>query len=162
MKKIWYFLLMACFMVGCNNNNKEKEEEAEDEEQEEQQDVKEPKKSVAKETTWDYHLIGKWHYAENGSKSDYPEGIEAFHADGSYECYTQDKKGQKVLITGTWKLDDKKDFVVWVTHESIDNAKGNVSDEEETLKYVISSLAPEEYLTYQVEKAYRTAQWVGQ
>lgn len=164
MKKIWYFLLMACFMVGCNNNNKEKEEEAEDEEQEEQQDVKEPKKSVAKETTWDYHLIGKWHYAEvEGSENTkYPEGIEVFHGDGSYECYTQDTKGQKVLINGTWKLDDKKDFVVWVTQESVTNAKGNVSDEEKTVKYVVNALAPENYLTYQADKTYRIAQWAGQ
>ena len=164
MKKIWLFLLLACFIVGCNNN-KHKEELFDDEEEEEQQDVKEPKKSVAKETTWDFHLIGKWHYVEaagDGEASKYPEGIEVFHANGDYECYTQDAKGQKVLINGTWKLDDKKAFVVWVAQESVANAKGTVSDKKKKIKYVINALAPEAYLTYQVNKVYRAAQWVGQ
>lgn len=165
MKKIWYFLMLACFIVGCNNNKQKEGEETEGDEQEEIQDVKEPKKSVAKETTWDYHLIGKWHYADvadDGQTSKYPEGIEVFHANGDYECYTQDAKGQKVLINGTWKLDDKKAFVVWVTQESVANAKGTVSDKEKTVKYVINALAPEDYLTYQADKVSRAAQWVGQ
>ena len=156
MKKILFILMTACFVAGCKNMNSD---------QKESEPVEEPENSVAKDATWDYHLIGQWHFTETGNKGDkaskYTEGIEVFHADGTYECYTQNAKGTKVLINGTWKLDDEKDFVVWVTQESMEDAKGNSSDDEKRTKYTFYSIAPEESITYLAGKAYRQAEWVA-
>jgi len=153
MKKLLFLALMACLAAGCKDSGGSKDKE----------EVEEPESSVAKDATWDLFLIGSWRYADTGGKkTEYAEGIENFHANGDYECYTQDKKGRKVVINGTWKLDDDDDFVVWVTQKSIKNAEGTISNDEEEVKYIILSLAPEETLNYQAGKTTRTAEWIGE
>lgn len=158
MKQILYFLMLACFITGCKKNS-------DNNSQEEEEWVEEPENSVAKETTWDFHLLGQWHFIETGNESGktskYTEGIEVFHADGSYECYTQTSKGVKVIINGTWKLDDENDFVLWVTQKESMDAKGNESTDTKRLKYTIYSLSPGQSLTYQVGKVTRTATYIS-
>ncbi len=144
-------ILVALLLAGCNKQAKSEADE-------------EPEDSVAKEATWDYFLVGSWRYVEdsNGKNSTYPEGIETFFANGDYICYTQDSNGEKVIINGTWKLDDEEDYVVWVTQEKIKNAEKTISSDDKELKYVINSIAPEKALVYQVEDSYRSAEWMGQ
>lgn len=150
MKKVILMTLLACLMVGCKKGENKTEPK------------EEPKKSVAKESTWDVFLIGSWRYEEaDGSQTDYPRGIESFHASGDYVCYTEDADGQKVVMNGTWKLDDEEEFVVWVTVNTIENAKETISSEPKTIKYVVNSLAPESTLVYQFDKTSRIAEWIG-
>jgi hypothetical protein len=122
----------------------------------------EPAQSVAKEATWDYFLIGSWHYGEEadeeGELSKYPEGIEKFYSDGHYECYTQNKKGKKVLLSGKWKLDDKEDFVVWIYQSGMKTSKGKKKTRIKR-KYVVCSIAPNSTLSYQVDGRMRYALW---
>ena len=113
---------------------------------------KSPEQSVAKDSSWDYWLIGSWHYqdANEGEQSAWPEGIECFYGNGDYENYTQTSDGKKVLVSGQWKLDRNEDFVV---------LEGIVSKNEKTVKYVIYSLKPNSALTYMAGKTFRTAAW---
>lgn len=145
MKKTLLISLLALLFVSCWNT----------------QSKEEPKNSVAKESTWDLCLIGSWRYSEvSNKKSDYPQGIETFYANGDYVCYTEDSKGEKVAINGTWKLDDKEDFVILVTRQKVESAKGTISSSEEEIRCVVNSLAPKENLIYQIDEVYRSAEWV--
>ncbi len=145
-------MLLACLLVGCNNSGENKNEPKE-----------EPEKSVAKESTWDLCLIGSWRYEDVGDEqSAFPRGIECFYASGDYVCWTEDEKGKKVVINGTWKLDDEEEFVVWVTQNTVENAKGTISDEPTKFKYVINMLAPESEMSYQCEQVFRSAEYLGQ
>jgi hypothetical protein len=145
MKKTLLISLLALLLVGCWQSNSKEE----------------PKESVAKESTWDLFLIGSWRYNEvSDKKSDYPQGIENFYANGDYTCYTENKKGEKVVINGTWKLDDKEDFVILVTRQKVESAEETISSSEEEIKYVVNSLAPKDALNYQIDGVYRSAEWV--
>lgn len=145
MKKILLLSLSALMLMGCTLI-KQKE--------------KEPETSVAKESVWDLYLIGSWRYAEQGTTTEYPKGIETFYADGSYMCCTENANEEKILIKGSWKLDDAEDFVVWVKQESVETADGTVSNDEKTVKYIIESLTPKENLRYQIDATYRSAEWM--
>lgn len=127
--------MLAFLMVGCFGNHKS-----------------EPKQSVAKESVWDYFLVGTW-------KSDIC--TETFMGDGSYLRYTTDNKGNAITIEGTWRLDDTEDYVVWVTSKKVKRGNKTVSKEQKRLKYVVNALAPNQYLTYQVGDKYRYAVWVN-
>lgn len=127
------FLLVGCFPFGGRKA--------------------EPKQSVAKESVWDYYLVGTW-------KTD--EGTEIFCGDGNYLCYTTDQKGNDITIEGTWRLDDTEDYVVWVTYNKVKRGKKTVSREQRKQKYVVNALAPNQYLNYQVGEKYRSANWVKQ
>lgn len=122
---------------------------------------KSPEQSVAKDSTWDYWLIGSWHYQDSrdGKQSSWPEGIECFYGNGDYENYTQTSDGKKALISGQWKLDRDEDFVVLVHTTSIRTPDGVVSKKEKTVKYVIYSLKPNSSLTYMSGETFRTATW---
>lgn len=145
MKKTLLISLLALLFVSCWQSNSKEE----------------PKNSVAKEATWDLCLIGSWRYNEvSDKKTDYPQGIETFYANGDYECYTEDSKGEKVAINGTWKLDDKEDFVILVTRQKVESAEETISSSEEEIKYVVNSLAPKDALNYQIDGVYRSAEWV--
>ena len=145
MKKILLLSLSALLLTGCTLL---KHKEAE------------PETSVAKESVWDLYLIGSWRYAEQGATTEYPKGIETFFADGSYMCCTEDGNGEKILIKGTWKLDDAEDFTVWVKQMSVENAEGTISSDEKTVKYIIESLTPKEELRYQIGDTSRAAEWM--
>lgn len=131
--------MLAFLMVGCFPSGSKKKAE--------------PKQSVAKETVWDYFLIGTW---------DIDGTTETFMGDGSYLCYTNDKKGNRIAIQGTWRLDDTEDYVVWVTQRKVKSGNKTISNDKKTRKYVINSLAPNQYLNYQVGDKYRSATWVKQ
>lgn len=149
MKKIVLLALLAILLAGCEHDNPA-------------DSSKEPKESVAKDATWDFCLIGSWRYTEEGSdvKSDYPTGIETFYANGDYVCFAEDTKGQKVVVNGTWRLDDKEEFVVWVAQDQVmtANQRGNI--EKKNCKYVINCLKPQSAMVYQVGDVYRLAEWV--
>lgn len=148
MKKYLFISILALLLAGCWGESKHKV-------------YKEPQNSVAKEATWDLFLIGSWSYSEEGSpyQSEYPQGTESFYGNGDYVCYAENAQGQKVVLEGTWKLDNKEDFVVRVTLTKAENENGPVELEKKKFKYIINSLAPEETLIYQLGKVYRTATW---
>lgn len=106
----------------------------------------EPKHSAAKESVWDYYLIGSWQTDES---------IETFCGDGSYRCCTVNK-----TYEGSWRLDDTQDYVVWVTISKVKSGNKTVKSQKKTIKYVINALAPNQYLTFQAGEKYRTASWV--
>lgn len=123
-----------------------------------------PTSSAAAETTWDYFLVGTWKYSETtpeGKKGTlYPKGVETFAGNGDYECLTQTAKGEKVIIHGTWKLDDQDPYTVLVTQTSIKTA-GKTKEGKSLRKYVVQSLDTGKELIYQTDDAYRTAEWLG-
>lgn len=140
-------VLVALMMTGCLPGKRKAE----------------PVQSVAKESVWDFYLVGTWRYTEDESegKSGYPKGTETFYGDGKYSCIAYDSSGKKVTIEGAWRLDDKEDFVVWINQKSVKSGNRIVSKEKKTVKYVVNSLAPEQALVYQVDNnAYRSAEWV--
>ena len=100
MKKTLVLVLLALVMTGCWRAKPKAE----------------PKQSAAKESVWDFYLIGTWQYTEDDSdiKSSFPKGTESFYGDGKYLCHAIDKKGKNVTVEGVWRLDDDEDFVVWV------------------------------------------------
>ena len=83
-----------------------------------------------------------------------------FYGDGKYLSHAIDKKGNNVTIEGFWRLDDKENFVVWITHKSVKSGKKTLSSEKKVFKYVINALAPNQFLVYQVGDALRSAEWV--
>ena len=147
MKKTLILIMLALVMTGCLPGSKRKAE---------------PKQSVAKEAVWDFYLIGTWQYTEENSesKSFFPQGTETFYGDGKYLSHAIDKKGNNVTIEGSWRLDDKENFVVWITHKSVKSGKKTLSSEKKEFKYVVNALAPNQYLVYQVGDAFRSAEWV--
>lgn len=146
MKKSLLISMLALLLVGCWQTHSKEE----------------PKNSVAKEATWDIFLLGSWRYNEDASpeKSDYPQGIETFFGDGTYICYTENKKGEKVIINGTWRLDDEEDFIVWVTQQKVETANKTICSSEKKFKCIINSLTPESSLVYQMDDTHRSAEWV--
>lgn len=147
MKKTIILMMLALIMTGCLPGGKHKAE---------------PKQSAAKESVWDFYLVGTWQYDEDDSdrKSNFPKGMEAFYGDGKYMCNAIDKRGNNVTVEGSWRLDDNEDFVVWVTYNSVKSGKKTLSKEKKVFKYVINALAPNNYMVYQVGDAYRSADWV--
>lgn len=137
MKKTLIFIALALLMASCFPTGNRKSE---------------PKKSVAKESVWDYYLVGTW-------KTD--NGTETFGGDGYYRCETT-KNGKDVIIEGTWRLDDTQDFVVWVNKTSAKSGGKVLSKDKKKFKYVICSLAPNKYLNYQVGDEFCSAKWVKQ
>ena len=146
MKKTLILILLALIMTGCWRAKPKAE----------------PKQSAAKESVWDFYLVGVWQYTEDNSdgKSSFPKGTEAFYGDGKYMCHAIDKKGKNVTIEGSWRLDDKENFVVWVTYRAVKSGKQTLSSEKKVFKYVINSLAPNKAMVYQVGDKYRSAEWV--
>jgi hypothetical protein len=146
MKKTLVLVLLALVMTGCWRAKPKAE----------------PKQSAAKESVWDFYLIGTWQYTENDSdiKSSFPQGTESFYGDGKYLCHAIDKKGKNVTVEGVWRLDDNEDFVVWVTMNAVKSGRKTLSKEKKKVKYVVNALAPNKYMVYQVGDAYRTAEWV--
>ena len=146
MKKTLILILLALSMTGCWRAKPKAE----------------PKQSAAKESVWDFYLIGTWQYTEDDSdiKSSFPQGTESFYGDGKYLCHAIDKKGKNVTVEGVWRLDDNEDFVVWVTINAVKSGGRTLSKEKKKVKYVVNALAPNKYIVYQVGDAYRTAEWV--
>ncbi|MBR5081187.1 MAG: hypothetical protein IKX35_01950 [Bacteroidales bacterium] len=146
MKKTLVLVLLALVMTGCWRAKPKAE----------------PKQSAAKESVWDFYLIGTWQYNEDDSdiKSSFPQGTESFYGDGKYLCHAIDKKGKNVTVEGVWRLDDNEDFVVWVTINAVKSGGKTLSKEKKKVKYVVNALAPNKYIVYQVGDAYRTAEWV--
>ena len=146
MKKTLVLVLLALVMTGCWRAKPKAE----------------PKQSAAKESVWDFYLIGTWQYTEDDSdiKSSFPQGTESFYGDGKYLCHAIDKKGKNVTVEGVWRLDDNEDFVVWVTINAVKSGGRTLSKEKKKVKYVVNALAPNKYIVYQVGDAYRTAEWV--
>lgn len=146
MKKTLVLVLLALVMTGCWRAKPKAE----------------PKQSAAKESVWDFYLIGTWQYTEDDSdiKSSFPQGTESFYGDGKYLCHAIDKKGKNVTVEGVWRLDDDEDFVVWVTINAVKSGGKTLSKEKKKVKYVVNALAPNKYIVYQVGDAYRTAEWV--
>lgn len=147
MKKVYIMVLLVLIMTACIPGGKRKAE---------------PKQSAAKESVWDFYLIGTWQYTEDDSdvKSSFPKGTETFTGDGKYVCQAVDKKGKNVTLEGTWRLDDKEDFVVWVYINAVKSGRKTLSKEKKKVKYVVNALAPNKYLVYQIGDAYRSADWV--
>ena len=146
MKKTLVLVLLALVMTGCWRAKPKAE----------------PKQSAAKESVWDFYLIGTWQYTEDDSdiKSSFPQGTESFYGDGKYLCHAIDKKGKNVTVEGVWRLDNDEDFVVWVTINAVKSGGKTLSKEKKKVKYVVNALAPNKYIVYQVGDAYRTAEWV--
>lgn len=146
MKRILILILLALIMTGCWRAKPKAE----------------PKQSAAKESVWDFYLIGTWQYTEDDSdiKSSFPQGTESFYGDGKYLCNAIDKKGKNVTVEGVWRLDDNEDFVVWVYINAVKSGGKTLSKEKKKIKYVVNALAPNKYMVYQVGDAYRTAEWV--
>ena len=146
MKKTLILILLALIMTGCWRAKPKAE----------------PKQSAAKESVWDFYLIGTWQYTEDDSdiKSSFPQGTESFYGDGKYLCNAVDKKGKNVTVEGVWRLDDNEDFVVWVYINAVKSGGKTLSKEKKKIKYVVNALAPNKYMVYQVGDAYRTAEWV--
>ena len=146
MKKTLVLVLLALVMTDCWRAKPKAE----------------PMQSAAKESVWDFYLIGTWQYTEDDSdiKSSFPQGTESFYGDGKYLCHAIDKKGKNVTVEGVWRLDDDEDFVVWVTINAVKSGGKTLSKEKKKVKYVVNALAPNKYIVYQVGDAYRTAEWV--
>ena len=146
MKKTLVLVLLALVMTDCWRAKPKAE----------------PMQSAAKESVWDFYLIGTWQYTEDDSdiKSSFPQGTESFYGDGKYLCHAIDKKGKNVTVEGVWRLDDNEDFVVWVTINAVKSGGKTLSKEKKKVKYVVNALAPNKYIVYQVGDAYRTAEWV--
>ena len=146
MKKTLILILLALIMTGCWRAKPKAE----------------PKQSAAKESVWDFYLIGTWQYTEDDSdiKSSFPQGTESFYGDGKYLCHAIDKKGKNVTVEGVWRLDDNEDFVVWVYINAVKSGGKTLSKEKKKIKYVVNALASNKYMVYQVGDAYRTAEWV--
>lgn len=147
MKKTVILMLLTLVMTSCIPGGKRKVE---------------PKHSAAKESVWDFYLVGSWQYSEDDSESNsyFPEGTESFYGDGTYLCNAIDRKGNYVTVEGSWRLDDDKDFVVWVTYNSVKTGSKTLTRRKKVIKYVVNALAPANYMVYQVGDAYRSAEWV--
>lgn len=161
MKK--YLLILAgvamLLTIGCKEKSGESAQgNAETEEQEA------PKASAAAETSWDYFLVGTWKYSEQTPEgkepTSYPKGVETFSGNGDYECLTETAGGSKAIIHGTWKLDDKDPYTIWVTQKSIKTAN-KTKEGESKRKYTVLSLETGKELIYQTGDSYRTAEWLG-
>ena len=139
MKKTLILIALALLMASCfpTGGGKRKSE---------------PRQSVAKESVWDYYLVGTWQT---------PEGIETFGGDGYYHCQTT-KNGKNIIIEGNWRLDDTQDYVVWVTKTSAKSGNKVLSNKKKSFKYVVCALAPNKYMTYQVGDELCQATWVKQ
>lgn len=122
--------------------------------------------SVAAETKWDYYLIGNWKYTEStpeGKKpTAYTKGVETFAGNGDYMNYTETAKKEKVIIRGTWQLDDREKYTVWVTQKSVQTGSGKMKEGNNKIKYVIQLLDTGKKLIYNVGDSYRTAEFLGQ
>ena len=157
MKKILFLMIVTAFvMVGCIKEKSGGKEEG---------TVDVPDSSAAAETTWDYFLIGTWKYAESvpeGKKGTaYPKGVETFSGNGDYQCLTQTGGGEKVIILGTWKLDDQDAYTIWVTQTSIKTASGKSKEGKSKRKYTVLSLDTGKQLIYRIDDSVRTAEWLG-
>ncbi len=122
-----------------------------------------PKESVAKEATWDFFILGSWKYTEKapeGKKlSPYPNGIETFYSNGEWSNHTMTAKGEKVLLKGTWRLDDKENYVIWVTQtEGISGGGKNKKTGTNKVKYVVATLQPGEQFNYMAGDCLRQAE----
>lgn len=155
-KYILLMLAVALMICGC-----QKEKSGQDAATE----TEEPKESVAKDATWDFFLLGTWKYAEQAPEgvklSPYPKGMETFYSNGEWANHTMTAKGQKVLLKGTWKLDDKNKYVVWVTQtEGISDGGKAKKTGTNKVKYVIVSLTPGSSLNYMAGDCLRQAEYL--
>ena len=125
-----------------------------------------PAKSVAQDTKWDYYLIGNWKYTEStpaGKKpTAYTKGVETFSGNDEYMKYHETAKQEKVILRGTWQLDDKEKYTVWVTQKSVQTGSGKMKEGNNRVKYVIQMLDTGKKLVYAVGDSYRTAEFLGQ
>jgi hypothetical protein len=113
--------------------------------------------------TWDFFLVGSWKYGEVADEgkelSTFPAGVENFLGSGDYICYSQTEKGDKAIIKGTWKLDDKDKYGFWVYLTEVKLANGNSKKLNNKMKYTMLSLNPRKMMTYRVGDCTRKAQW---
>jgi hypothetical protein len=155
-KYILLIIAIALTLCGCQKEKSSQDVATETEE---------PKESVAKDATWDFFLLGTWKYAEQAPKgaklSPYPKGMETFYSNGEWANHTMTAKGQKVLLKGTWKLDDKDQYVVWVTQtEGISDGGKAKKTGTNKVKYVIVSLTPGTTLNYMAGDCFRQAEYI--
>ncbi len=145
MKHILFIACLATMLVACKTTTPE------------------PENSVAATAQWDFFLLGSWEYEETSESEDnlsaYPKGTESFNADGSYSNYAIGSNGKKSILKGTWRLDDKEDYTVWVTVTTIQTKEGEKEIEGKPEKYTIISLDPMNTLTYQIDNSVRVAEW---
>ena len=155
-KYILLIMAVTLMMGGCKKETSSQEAATETEE---------PKESVAKDATWDFFLLGTWKYSEQAPKdaklSPYPKGMETFYSNGEWANHTMTSKGDKVLLKGTWKLDDKDPYVVWVTQtEGISGGGKSKKTGTNKIKYVIVSLTPGSKLNYMAGNCFRQAEYI--
>ena len=152
MKKYILFIVCAILVCGCKDKATTSTEPT-------------PQTSVAKDAKWDFFILGTWKYEEStpeGKKGTaYPKGIETFYANGEYVNHTMTSHGEKVLIKGTWQLDDKEEYVLWVTQNEVQSASGKKVTGNSRRKYIIQSLDTEKSLNYMTGESFRKAEWLG-
>ncbi len=149
-----YIILIACTLILCGCKG-DKEDTSSSENA--------PKESVAADSKWDFFLLGSWKYTEqapkDGKLSPYPQGIETFFSNGEWSNHTMTAKGEKVLLKGTWRLDDKDDYTLWVIQtegQTAEKKKKGINK----IKYVVASLEPGKQFIYMAGDCYRTAEYV--
>ena len=155
-KYLLLVIAIALTLCGCKNEKSSQDTETK---------ADEPKESVAKDATWDFFLLGTWKYTEQAPKgaklSPYPKGVETFYSNGEWANHTMTAKGEKVLLKGTWKLDDKDQYVVWVTQkEGISGGGKSKKTGTNKIKYVIASLTPGTSLNYMAGDCFRKAEYM--
>ena len=146
-------LLSSCSLILRKIFNKEGKDQ-------EKAKVEKPVNSVAEKATWDICLIGTWKYGEEVAAGKIQQkGVEKFLGDGTYENFTNDEEGNKVVITGTWRLDDNEDYVVWIQEKERQSEKGTETTDRK-LKYTIQMLTPQKLLCYYLDGKNRIAEWM--
>ena len=112
--------------------------------------------SKAANSKWDFYLIGSWLYTQEESELSYSKGVETFHGNGEYINHTEDAKGNRNVLTGTWRVDNEEDYTIDITIESIKTPEGEQKVDKK-MKYTIIALEPEAMLSYEVDGKVRTA-----
>ena len=113
--------------------------------------------SKAATSKWDFYLIGSWLYTQEETELSYSKGVETFHGNGEYINHTEDAKGNRNVLTGTWRVDNDVDYTIDITIESIKTPEGGEEEVKKEMKYTILAIEPGAMLSYEVDGKVRTA-----
>ena len=112
--------------------------------------------SKAAQSQWDFHLIGSWLYTQEDTTQAYYKGVETFHGTGEYINHTEDAQGNRNVLTGTWRVNNDKEYTIDITIESIKTPTEEKKVDEKH-QYTIVALEPGAMLSYVVDGITRTA-----
>lgn len=155
MKKLLYIIIALACSTAITSCKFLKEKLNKDKDEVNEEVVEDPNSKAAK-SLWDYHLIGSWLYSQQDTTKDFSKGVETFLGTGEYVNHTEDSKGNRNVLTGTWQVDNKEDYTIDINITSIKTADGE-KEVDKNLKYTIVAIEPGAMLTYDMDGTTRIA-----